>query len=240
MRNRKTHKEYVAEVAIKYPDIKVVGEYKGNKTKIPHKHKTCGNVWHVIPTSILSGHSCPRCFGNIKKSHNEYVAELAIKNPNIEVIGFYANKRKQISHKCKKCGYIHCISPNYILSGYTCQNCIKVESHRQQKLKCDNIIQVNAKLDKRYHNERNKIIKLKQRQSLLFSKINPKLYNDLLDKLKDKYPSLPFNIKTIERYATAEKQCSSSILEVVNNFVVGHKKPTKNRNRIKRSYCLPR
>ena len=81
---------------------------------------------------------------------------------------------------------------------------------------------------------------LKQRQSRLFSKINPKLYNDLLVKLKDKYPSLPFNIKTIERYATGEKQCSPSILEFVNNFVAVHKKTVKTRNKIKRSYCLPR
>jgi len=58
---KKTHKQYVAELAIKYPDYEVIGEYINNSTKIAHRHKTCGNIWDVKPCSILSGKGCPVC-----------------------------------------------------------------------------------------------------------------------------------------------------------------------------------
>jgi len=58
MPKRKTHEQYVAEVAIKYPDIEVIGEYINSSTKTAHKHKTCGNVWYVRPNSILRGCGC--------------------------------------------------------------------------------------------------------------------------------------------------------------------------------------
>ena len=35
MSKKKTHAEYVAELAVKNPDIEVVGIYMGNKVKIP-------------------------------------------------------------------------------------------------------------------------------------------------------------------------------------------------------------
>lgn len=36
-----------------------------------------------------------------KKTHEEYVKELAEKNPNVEVIGIYCGNRIKIPHRCK-------------------------------------------------------------------------------------------------------------------------------------------
>ena len=44
MGKKKTHAEYVDELAKVNPDIEVVGIYIGNKVKIPHRCKIDGNV----------------------------------------------------------------------------------------------------------------------------------------------------------------------------------------------------
>ena len=40
-----------------------------------------------------------------KKTHEEYVVEVAKANPNIEVIGTYINIKTKILHRCKIDGY---------------------------------------------------------------------------------------------------------------------------------------
>ena len=61
MSKKKTHAEYVAELAVKNPDIEVVGIYMGNKVKIPHRCKIDGNVWDLSPDNALQGRGCPIC-----------------------------------------------------------------------------------------------------------------------------------------------------------------------------------
>ena len=102
----KTHEQYVDDVAIKRPDIEVVGGYKGSNVKTLHKHKKCGNVWDVTPSGILSGYGCPKCASNAKKTHEQYVAEVAKINPDIEVVGEYINANTKTAHKHKTCGNI--------------------------------------------------------------------------------------------------------------------------------------
>ena len=67
MPKKKTHEEYVSEVAAINPDIEVIGGYKNSRTTIEHRCKKCGNVWHPIPNNILSGKGCPECAPSGKK-----------------------------------------------------------------------------------------------------------------------------------------------------------------------------
>ena len=55
MGKKKTHAEYVDELAKVNPDIEVVGIYIGNKVKIPHRCKIDGNVWDLSPDNALQG-----------------------------------------------------------------------------------------------------------------------------------------------------------------------------------------
>ena len=57
----KTHDAYVMKLAEKMPDYEVLETYINTRTKILHKHKTCGHEWKIRPNSILHGHSCPMC-----------------------------------------------------------------------------------------------------------------------------------------------------------------------------------
>ena len=125
---RKTYKEYVEKVKEINHNIIVLGTYTNARTPILHKCKIDGHEWMTSPYHILSGKGCPKCAGNNKKGHNEYVSELSLINPNIEVVGNYVNAKTSILHKC----LIHNIEwearPNDILCGKGCPICGTIKS----------------------------------------------------------------------------------------------------------------
>ena len=90
MARKKTHDEYVAEIAIKRPDVKVLGRYILSVHKILHLFP-CGHEVDVMPFNVLGGSGCCICnyaHGHTK-THDKYVAEVAIKRPDIKVLGIY-------------------------------------------------------------------------------------------------------------------------------------------------------
>lgn len=123
MPKKKTHEEYVAEVAAINPNIEVIEEYINSRTKILHLCKIDGHEWSVKPNDILNGHGCPVCFGNAKKTHEQYIKDVARINPNIEVIGTYINNSIKILHRCCVDGFEWYAKPNNIISGYGCPQC---------------------------------------------------------------------------------------------------------------------
>lgn len=120
---RKTHGEYVAEVKALNPNIEVVGIYINSKTKILHRCKIDGYKWYAQPANILSGKGCPKCGGNLKRTHEEYVEIINESYPYIEVTGTYINNKTPISHKCKIHNYEWMTPPSNILSGHLCKKC---------------------------------------------------------------------------------------------------------------------
>lgn len=131
---KKTHEEYVAQVAEINPNIEVIGHYTGSMDKTLHRCKIDGYEWYVIPNSILHGTGCPKC-NRLKqsekytKTHSQYVLEVAKINPNIEVVGEYAGCETPILHRCKIDGYEWSTTPNSILSGTGCPRCVKCEKY---------------------------------------------------------------------------------------------------------------
>ena len=128
MGKRKTHEEYVKQVAKINPDVEVIGFYTGDNNKIKHKCKIDNHIWDAIPHNILSGKGCSMCKSRNSrhrqaKSHEEYVLELAEKRNNVIVIGKYINNRTRILHKCKICGHEWMATPNTILNHGLCPVC---------------------------------------------------------------------------------------------------------------------
>lgn len=119
----KTHEQYAKEVEKIHPNIEVVGVYVNNHTKILHKCKTDSYEWNAIPRNILNGRGCPRCAGNERYGHDEYVCKVAEINPNIEIIERYIDAHKPILHRCKTCCHEWVAIPNNILRGTGCPNC---------------------------------------------------------------------------------------------------------------------
>lgn len=130
-KKKKTHDEYVFELAIKNPNIEAASEYVDANTKILHKCKICGHKWYATPNALLHGNGCPMCYGNIRKTHDEYVKELLKINQNVEVLGKYINNKTQILHRCKIDGYEWKVRPSNMLSGKGCPVCsgMKKKTH---------------------------------------------------------------------------------------------------------------
>ena len=132
-KKRKTHEEYIKEVSKINSDIEVVGKYIDAKTKILHRCKIDNYEWMATPSKILVGRGCPKCAGNMKKTHEEYVAEARKVNPYIEVVGKYNGALTKILHKCKKDGYEWYVSPHNVLQGQSCPRCSGVERYSHEE-----------------------------------------------------------------------------------------------------------
>lgn len=138
MSRKKTHEEYVAELAIKNPNVEVVGKYIDSNTKITHRCKIHDIEWNISPTNILNGGRCRECRKESYhkkrcKTHEQYVNEVMNVNPNIIVIDKYINSDTAILHKCLKDGYEWCAIPYNILKGQGCPKCagVKKKTHEE-------------------------------------------------------------------------------------------------------------
>ena len=69
-----------------------------------------------------------------KKTHEEYVFELSIKNPDLEVVGVYVDTKTKILHRCKIHNIIWEMFPTNALKGQGCQKC-KCEKMSARQLK---------------------------------------------------------------------------------------------------------
>lgn len=163
MGKKKTHEEYVAELAIKNPKVEVLDTYIDRSTKILHRCKIDGHEWLVRPFKLLGGTGCPLCASNARKSHDKYVNKLSFINPNIEVLDVYVDAKTKIKHKCKVDGYEWLQCPNKILSGRGCPVCTKNKlSEAKRKTHEEYIIEAkvlnpNVKVIGTYINAKTKI-----------------------------------------------------------------------------------
>lgn len=132
---KKTHEEYVEEVKLKNPNVVVVGTYIDARTKIAHRCNLCGNEWNASPTNILHGHWCKSCSlkeafkthpqtqPTLRKSHEQFVKQAKISNPNITVLGDYTGAKNSILCKCNVCDFEWSPQAHSILSGCGCPKC---------------------------------------------------------------------------------------------------------------------
>ena len=121
MGKKKTHTEFIEELKIVHPEITVIGEYINSRTKIEVKHN-CGYKWSSIPSNLLKVTSCPKCFGTIKKTTEQFIKEIKIVNPEITVIGKYINSQTKIEIQ-HSCGYKWEARPSDLLKGTSCPKC---------------------------------------------------------------------------------------------------------------------
>lgn len=176
--NKKDHKQYVEEVAIKNPFIEVIGTYNGAYTKILHKCKIHDIIWDAIPHNILNGAGCRKCKiekSNISKGYNHewYVNELSIKNPNLEVVEQYKSEKEKILHRCKKHNVTWYVQPSDALrSGYGCVECKKEKIHdktsRTHEQYCELLDKINSDIVplETYYNGRTPILHLCKKHNI--------------------------------------------------------------------------
>ncbi len=115
------------------PNIEVLGQYVKCDQKIKCRCKIDGTVWYPTPNTLLNGQGCPEC-GRIAsnlhsmKSNNEFIQELAEKNPTIEPLEEYKGVFKKIKFKCKECSHEWLMDPDAALHALQgCPICSKIE-----------------------------------------------------------------------------------------------------------------
>lgn len=120
----KTTEQFIDEMSVKNPKIKILGRYKNNKTPIEVSCNVCGYEWSPTPNSLIEMKGCPKCSGLLRKTQDEFVREMAEKHPTITVIGEYVNNRVKVKCFCNKCKTYFYNSPHTMLSnGNGCSNC---------------------------------------------------------------------------------------------------------------------
>lgn len=92
-------------------------EYVNNSTKLQYicpKHRDKG-VLEITFANFTKGRGCPYCSGRVRKTQEEYEADLAEKKPTIRVVGKYVNLKTKIEHECLVCGYHWDVLPDNML-----------------------------------------------------------------------------------------------------------------------------
>lgn len=130
---KKTTEEFKQEVSDLVGDeYSVIGEYIGARVKIKMRHNSenCNSYeWVIQPNSFLHGTRCPKCFGNPRKTTEEFKQEIyELVGDEYSVIGEYTGAQTKIKMKHNICGNIIPVSPNNFLSGKRCTNCKKMNS----------------------------------------------------------------------------------------------------------------
>lgn len=127
--SKKNHFDFMIEFKSKnshFDDIEILSQYNGNQSKIDCKCKIDGYEWATRPNDLLKGHGCPKCAGNAKKTHEEFILELKEINDNIDVLEKYSGTNKKLLCKCKIDSNTWRTTPKSLLKGCGCPECGKV------------------------------------------------------------------------------------------------------------------
>ena len=98
MPKKKTHEEFVQDLKIKNPAIIPLGTYIKSNKPIFCRCSVCGHEWSPIANNILR-QGCPQCAGNIKRTHEQFVREMSVISPSLEIIGYYETNKSIIDCK---------------------------------------------------------------------------------------------------------------------------------------------
>ena len=134
--------KYIAELNIKNPNLRLLGDYLGCEIPTSHICERHNVIWDISPSNALQGKGCYRC-GSEKissrflKPVDDYIEELLVKNPDIKLTGEYVNRKTLAEHYCNKHNNYFDISPECALRGYGCPMCAS-EKLRAYHLKSEN------------------------------------------------------------------------------------------------------
>ena len=128
MPRRKTHEEFVLELAEKNQNVIPLGTYVNNSIKIEFKCKTCVRVYAARTADALRGEGCCICglrqgFEKQRKTHEEFEMELLNINPDVTLMGKYTGAFQKISVRCNLCGNIWDSTARNLLYARGCPKC---------------------------------------------------------------------------------------------------------------------
>lgn len=144
MSKRKTTEEFKKDLQKVNPNIEVIGEYINRDTPIQCHCLVCGHgangEWANRPSNMIGKkQGCPRCRDSkfrekYAKTTEQFIEEMKIKNPTVEVIGDYVNNQTNIKCRCSKCGNEWNARPSHLLEPIPsgCPKCL--DNHKRERL----------------------------------------------------------------------------------------------------------
>lgn len=125
---KKKHKEFITEVFnLVGNEYEVLGEYIKSNIKILFKHKNCNHNFPMTPNNFLSGNRCPNCFGNKKKTHEQFKKEVVdLVGSEYIVLEEYINAKTNILLHHIFCGNDFPMTPTHFLSGERCPYVLEI------------------------------------------------------------------------------------------------------------------
>lgn len=67
---KKTHEQFVEEMKIKHPNIKILGRYINDRTPIDCECLIDGHKWSAKPNNLLQGKGCRQCYVRNSRGEN--------------------------------------------------------------------------------------------------------------------------------------------------------------------------
>lgn len=100
--------------------------YVRSNLQVLMRHNKCGYVWGAWPMNFIkSGHRCPKCSGLMRKTTEQFKAEVAEQvGDEYSVLGEYYNSGTHIEMKHNICGHVWGLDPNsFVRTRSRCPKC---------------------------------------------------------------------------------------------------------------------
>lgn len=133
-KRRMSQDEFIKTVQLKSPNIQVLSQYVNNNCKIKCKCQICEYEWETVASSLKNGTNCPKCNNRIRRTSEEFIDEMKIINPNIEIIGTFVDVKTKIQCHCMIDDYIWYATPSKLLYGQGCPVCGRKASAKSRIL----------------------------------------------------------------------------------------------------------
>ncbi|MFE4142608.1 hypothetical protein ACFX4I_12085 [Peribacillus sp. YIM B13472] len=92
----------------------VLGDFNITNEGILTRHNKCGYEWDTTtPSAFIGGVRCPKCAGNMLKTHEEFVEKVfELVGVEYEVLSTYINSNEKVLMRHNACGDEFPVSPN--------------------------------------------------------------------------------------------------------------------------------
>lgn len=98
--------------------------YVNSYTKIKVEHNKCGSTYKVRPSDFIRGNRCSYCFGNPKKTNEEFKKEVFdLVGNEYTFLEPYQDTHTKIKVKHNKCGNVYKVQPANFFSNNRCPYC---------------------------------------------------------------------------------------------------------------------
>ena len=120
----KTNDDFIKELNKINKNIIPLDIYENAHKRIKFKCLKCNHEWTTSPNNVLYNKTgCPKCYGNITKTHEEFIEEMSIINKDIIILTKYVDSHTKVDYKCNICNCHWSATPTNLLQGKGCPKC---------------------------------------------------------------------------------------------------------------------